>query len=175
MNTKLVSFRSYAKQRGISVSYVSRLVKQEKIPTHDGQINPIEADEARGRTTLVGRGQRRWERRHGADVARCVGCGAMFPTASARENGSPDPQHFCEDRCAADVAAVNVARRNSGVAPGSGRWTTVLLERNWAAMVSVRGSRTTTHGTRATGARSNGLAPLDRFFCLATWWVHQTI
>jgi len=105
VNTKLVSFRSYAKQRGISVSYVSRLVKQGKIPTHDGLIRPIEADEARGRTTLVGRGQRRWERRHGADVARCVGCGAMFPTANARENGSPDPQHFCEDRCAAEVAA----------------------------------------------------------------------
>src|ERR1700693_1820540 len=58
---------AYAKLAGIRPSYVQRLVAEGKLPTlPDGSLNPLACDEARRRTTVVGKGQRRWARRHGA-------------------------------------------------------------------------------------------------------------
>lgn len=112
--------REYARRKGISSAYVSKLIGKGVIATDaDGKVDEQEADEARRRRTRVGRGQRRWQRRHGTafpaqqlgqvkppGVTRvCIGCGGYFLPAQARSNGSPDPALFCEGSCATAVAA----------------------------------------------------------------------
>ena len=102
-----ISQREYARRKGISSAYVSKLAGRGVITTDaDGKVDEQSADEARRRYTVVGRGKRRWERRHGDGlplVAICVGCGGRFSPVEARGNGSLDPMSFCEDHCADDV------------------------------------------------------------------------
>lgn len=45
---KLLTQSEYARQRGISKSYICELVKEGVIPTHKGKINPEEADKILG-------------------------------------------------------------------------------------------------------------------------------
>lgn len=45
-NQKLMSQREYAKRRGVSHQAVSKAVRDERIPTVDGKIDPVEADKA---------------------------------------------------------------------------------------------------------------------------------
>ncbi len=42
---ELISQAEYARRRGVSRQLVNRLTKQERIPTHNGKINPVEADQ----------------------------------------------------------------------------------------------------------------------------------
>jgi phage terminase Nu1 subunit (DNA packaging protein) len=44
--SKLIRKIDYAKHLGVSPSYITHLVKSGKIPTHDGKIDPDEADAA---------------------------------------------------------------------------------------------------------------------------------
>jgi phage terminase Nu1 subunit (DNA packaging protein) len=44
--SQLIRKIDYAKRIGVSPSYVTHLVKTGKIPTHDGKIDPVEADAA---------------------------------------------------------------------------------------------------------------------------------
>lgn len=44
--SRLIRKIDYAKHIGVSPSYVTHLVKSGKIPTHDGKIDPVEADAA---------------------------------------------------------------------------------------------------------------------------------
>ncbi len=47
--SKLISAAKYAKLRGLNRSTISRQIRSGAIPTHDGKIDPKEADAARAR------------------------------------------------------------------------------------------------------------------------------
>jgi hypothetical protein len=108
-----ISQRAYAKLAGIRPSYVQRLVAEGKLPTlSDGSLDRQACDEARKRTTVVGKGQRRWSRRHGTNQAPvdgrrviCEGCGENVRVSDSRMCYSPDPERFCTPECGEDVAA----------------------------------------------------------------------
>jgi hypothetical protein len=109
-----ISQRAYAKLAGIRPSYVQRLVAEGKLPTlSDGSLDRQACDEARKRTTVVGKGQRRWSRRHGTGRTAderfrrfaCLGCGENVSVDASRDAASPDPERFCTPKCAEDVAA----------------------------------------------------------------------
>ena len=104
MARKLISARQYAKQRGISNVYVSRLVNEGKIPSHgeERRIDPKEADRARAENTMIGTRRPAWAR-HEARVAEgypvCSACGEAFDPTLAKELNSPNPDKFCSDLC----------------------------------------------------------------------------
>jgi hypothetical protein len=110
-----VSQRQYAKQAGCSAAYIQKLISQGKLPVlQDGTLDPDACDAARAKFTRVGRGKRRWERRHGTRRTplglmfrrvTCSGCGESVRVSDNQMCDSPDPERFCTPKCAEDVAA----------------------------------------------------------------------
>jgi hypothetical protein len=101
--TVLVSPTEYANMRRIHRSLVYRLIKQGRITTIAGKLNPERADRERVRTTRP---------RVSPVTARpsrliCIQCGdpAGFTVEEARLLRSPSPDRFCWRVCAADYAA----------------------------------------------------------------------
>jgi hypothetical protein len=124
-----ISQREYAKLAGVRPSYVQRLVATGKLPVlPDGSLDSVACDAARAKFTRVGRGQRRWQRRHPESAERtiapqaeksirmcnlcgqphwfwthanCSVCNEDYVLYSApRIDHSPDPQRFCSAKCA---------------------------------------------------------------------------
>ncbi len=121
MARNLISQSAYARQAGITQQYVNRLIQRGVIAAYGRrrQVDPVEADRERARQIaprmkhmsdsdavivaeqfLVGPDMYRISR-----MPVCAGCGGRFGSDIAAELGSPNPERFCCDRCAADVAA----------------------------------------------------------------------
>jgi hypothetical protein len=97
--------RRYAEHAGVAVSYVSKMAARGAIPVlPDGSIDPIAADEARQRNTIVGRGQRKDHRTRMQPSTRlvpCKGCGEPYRPSESAEDGAPDVR-FCGMYCLLD-------------------------------------------------------------------------
>lgn len=104
------SIRSIATEWGCSHSYVVRFLKRAGLgPFPDGSYDGDEAARLRKRYTIVGRGQRRYERRQGRAVRRgvaaltCDACGALYRREMSMKLATPHPERFCCSDCEADV------------------------------------------------------------------------
>lgn len=97
-----ISQRAYAEQIGVHHSYVAKMIRRGAIPVlPDGSIDPKAADEGRAKYTRVGKGQRKWQRRHPEPEAAA----ARPPCPCGYEFLSVDPPgKFCCDFCAQDAA-----------------------------------------------------------------------
>jgi hypothetical protein len=63
MATKLIRPAAYAERRGLNKSTISRQIRAGTIPTHNGLIDPLEADAARKERLHQGRGRNTLEQR----------------------------------------------------------------------------------------------------------------
>jgi|SRR5919109_1969717 hypothetical protein len=118
-----MSQTEYAAHIKRSQQYVSKLVKEGKIPCgSDGRIEPLAADAARERNTRTYLGevrrlkaQRRTlasfepkidfcpvcEQRHRViPQAKCKTCGGDYPPYYVARNGVPEPLSYCSRKCA---------------------------------------------------------------------------
>ena len=98
---KLVTQSEYARQRGISQPYVHKMISRGMFPTHDGKIDPAEADAGRAKYTIIGGRRPAWVRREALAAAGhplCQGCGEPIDIETAKAL-SPDPEKFCNELC----------------------------------------------------------------------------
>jgi hypothetical protein len=136
-----ISQRAYAEQIGVHHSYVAKMIRRGAIPVlSDGSIDPEAADAARAKFTRVGRGQRRWKRRHPAQPVAvavnpptsgskatpiCQGCGARY--LRKYRISSPTPDRFCSASCEQDfndgLSLREIAnRRDRALSPKKIKW-----------------------------------------------------
>lgn len=109
-----VSVREIARRWVCSASYVSQFLKRAGLdPLLDGSYDLAEATRRRENYTIIGRGKRKWDRRHPATVVSpspgttsapvCQGCGDRYVQAYSRNLATPDPTRFCSASCQQDV------------------------------------------------------------------------
>ncbi|MBZ5620053.1 MAG: hypothetical protein LAQ69_15210 [Acidobacteriia bacterium] len=85
----LVSQRAYAKMRGLHPSTISRQVRSGAIPSHDGLIDPNEADAARAANLDPIRGRRKQQASAASDPASdATGAPPPFSESHARKEKS---------------------------------------------------------------------------------------
>lgn len=105
-----VSSREIARMWDVSSPYVTKLLRRMGIgPLPGGGYDLEEATRLRKKFTNVGRGKRKWLRRHpdgyptAATALTCEACGARYRLETSARTGTPHPQKFCCTDCEQDL------------------------------------------------------------------------